>query len=288
MVLTGPDVSHYQGDVNWKAVAKAGHPFGFAKASQGMSTDAKFAQNWAGMKAAGLVRGAYHYGDISGSASAQAQHFCDLVGKPAPGDFLVLDIEDVSPSSKHVTPAQARAWVDAFLVGVQLRTGLPKTRILVYTGAWWWNPRTQGGPVAHPLWVSGYPVPHLPESWKFWTFHQYTSGARIPGITGGVDCSRYAGNLAQLKALAGLTGPAPKPPVPHVHPAYHGPYHPNTSGPPIRDVRYHLGLPAGADYDPATVAAVIAYQNRHPYLLVTTKRGIINRFTYASILKQKR
>ena len=48
----GPDVSHYQGAVDWKAVKAAGAAFAFAKASEGLHTnDDQFASNWRASRA---------------------------------------------------------------------------------------------------------------------------------------------------------------------------------------------------------------------------------------------
>src|ERR1700728_5326112 len=67
--LQGVDVSHYDGTVNWTQVKAAGISFAFAKATESDNDiDPTFATNWAGMKAAGVVRGAYHFFDPSVSA----------------------------------------------------------------------------------------------------------------------------------------------------------------------------------------------------------------------------
>src|SRR5579872_5831321 len=56
--LKGVDVSHYDGTINWNSAKAAGISFAFAKATQGDSyVDNTFATNWAGMKAAGVIRG---------------------------------------------------------------------------------------------------------------------------------------------------------------------------------------------------------------------------------------
>ena len=58
----GIDVSKYQGEIDWYAVADSGTSFAFIKATEGGDVaDAKFAQNWAGARAAGIPRGAYHF-----------------------------------------------------------------------------------------------------------------------------------------------------------------------------------------------------------------------------------
>jgi hypothetical protein len=51
-ILSGIDVSHCQGTINWQAVAAAGTVFAYAKATEGLgSPDTYFAANWAAMQA---------------------------------------------------------------------------------------------------------------------------------------------------------------------------------------------------------------------------------------------
>ncbi len=72
----GIDVSRYQQVVNWQQVSDAGIAFAFARASQGRQyTDPYFATNWAHIRTAKLVRGAYHVFRPSHDALEQANHF---------------------------------------------------------------------------------------------------------------------------------------------------------------------------------------------------------------------
>ena len=58
----GIDVSKYQGDIDWSAVAPSGVDFAFIKATEGGDhADERFVDNWEAAGAAGLPRGAYHY-----------------------------------------------------------------------------------------------------------------------------------------------------------------------------------------------------------------------------------
>lgn len=58
----GIDVSDHQGTIDWNAVRQAGQIFTFVKATDGITwTDPEFAANWSAAKAAGLLRGAYHF-----------------------------------------------------------------------------------------------------------------------------------------------------------------------------------------------------------------------------------
>ena len=69
------------------------------------------------------------------------------------------------------------------------------------------------------------------------------------------------------------------------NPVFDGPYHPGTSGPIITEVQHRLRVHATGIYDPATVAAVVAYKSRHPYLNREGPSKDIGPQTYASIIK---
>ena len=80
----GVDVSHYQGIIDWTAVAGQSYRFTFAKATEGTTyVDATYPVNRAGAEGMGLRFGAYHFGRPGGSgasgiaanAIAQADHF---------------------------------------------------------------------------------------------------------------------------------------------------------------------------------------------------------------------
>ena len=200
----GPDVSHYQSVIDWASVKAAGASFAFAKASEGLNTgDDQFAHNWAGIKKAGIpIRGAYHFGHPEEDATNQANHFLSQINGLGAGDLLVLDIEVDGGKS----PSAVAEWCHTFLKAVMAKSGLPASRVLVYTGAWFWNPKAGGASMgSHPLWVSGYTTsPPIPNGWSDWTYWQYTDKASkcVPGKA--VDCSVYHGTLEELHTAAGL------------------------------------------------------------------------------------
>jgi lysozyme len=205
-------VSHYQGRVDWLQVKAAGAGFGIAKATEGLSgVDDQFEANWAGMRSAGLrVRGAYHFGHPGSDAAEQARHFVSVVGGSLrAGEFAVLDIES---NAEKRPPADVAQWSADFVQAVQTLLDVPAARVLVYTGAWFWDAASgaAGGRqlgrsfFAHPLWVSAYVPsdPKLPRGWSGWTFWQYTDKKKLAGLT--VDCSKYRGTQQQLETAMGL------------------------------------------------------------------------------------
>ena len=85
--VKGVDVSHWDGAIDWVKLAGAGQSFGIAKATEGVTfVDPMFQANWTAIKAAGLVRGAYHFfRPASGGGVQQARFFLGKVAASPPG-----------------------------------------------------------------------------------------------------------------------------------------------------------------------------------------------------------
>ena len=74
--VEGVDVSDAQGAIDWAAARGAGIEWAAIKATQGTyNTQQRFAANWANARAAGVIRGAYHFFDPTEDGVAQAQYF---------------------------------------------------------------------------------------------------------------------------------------------------------------------------------------------------------------------
>ncbi|MGB9178037.1 MAG: GH25 family lysozyme [Pyrinomonadaceae bacterium] len=199
----GIDVSKYQGNVNWTNVAAAGVSFAFARVSDGAnSKDAFFAQNWAGMKNAGIIRGAYQFFRANQDPVAQANLMVAAVGQLGPGDLApVIDIETGNGVNAGGIVAAVSKWQQV----VESALG---RQIIVYTarGFWQGNVGNSTQFADRPLWVANYtnaPAPSIPSAWSVWTFWQYTQNGTVNGINGQVDRNRFNGPLNRLRALAG-------------------------------------------------------------------------------------
>ncbi|HEX7313048.1 MAG TPA: glycoside hydrolase family 25 protein [Pyrinomonadaceae bacterium] len=198
--LTGIDVSHYQGQVDWDAVKAAGCSFAFAKATEGTNvTDPYFEANWAGMKAAGLARGAYHFFRPAEDAAQQASHFLATVALK-PGDLPpVIDVEVNDNVAGSVIVEGLQTWLGA----VEQATGVAP---IIYTAAYFWNEYLNPGFGRYPLWVAHYtsaatPSP-LPDGWADWTFWQYSQSLEIDGVNGAADHDYFNGTNGDLHTLS--------------------------------------------------------------------------------------
>lgn len=214
--VRGPDVSSHQhpygAAIKWSSAAAGGTQFAFVKASEGSTyTNPYFAGDFAGVRSAGIVRGAYHYAHPTvgtASALAQARHFVDVTGplKNA-GDLPpVLDLE----RNDGLTPTALITWTRAYLDEVQRLTG--RTPI-IYTYPNFWRYRMANTTAfnSYPLWIATYgPQPTLIGGWTTYAFWQYTDKAVLAGFTDPVDMSLFNGSRADLDALARVTPPAAK------------------------------------------------------------------------------
>jgi len=212
LTLAGIDVSHHQGEVNWYAVAEAGISFAFAKATEGATfVDPQFSRNWASMKDAGIVRGAYHFFRPAKPVESQVSNFLKAVNELGDGDLpAVLDLEEApTPHGDEWedVPGQNRVplvltWLDA----VANRLG---RKPIIYTrrGFIELELPEPAALAQSPLWVAHYTAraaPQLPSIWSNWTFWQYSEGGKVDGVEGHVDLNRFNGTAAELSGLAGI------------------------------------------------------------------------------------
>jgi uncharacterized protein (TIGR03382 family) len=209
--VQGIDVSAYQPNTNWGQVAGAGKKFAIIKATEGTGyVNSYFARDWAGAKAAGLIRGAYHFFHPGTDPTAQADHFVNTVGALGVGDLpMMLDLE----ATDGLGPAAVAASTRTFLNRVQARSGRVP---IIYTGYYFWtgsvgNPGGYGGyPLIMAAYVSGCPL--IPNEWSKFTMWQYSSSGVVAGVSGHVDLDEFNGTLADLQALASPPAPPNAPP----------------------------------------------------------------------------
>jgi lysozyme len=200
------DISHHNNFVDLTK-AKAGGLVGiFHKATQGLSfKDPLYQKHKVSASAAGVLWGAYHFGD--GSDGVQQADFFLKTVNPEDGQLLVLDFE-ANPAGPSMSLVEARAFVThvkeatgrwpGFYCGHFFKELLGTNVDAVIANCW--------------LWLAQYgPTPVVPATWKRWTFWQYTDGANgpqphdVPGI-GFCDRDRFQGTETELRTFWSGTG----------------------------------------------------------------------------------
>ena len=190
----GIDVSHYQGDIDWRKVKEQAIDFAFIKASEGENMqDDKFDANWEGTAEQSIARGAYHFFIPSLDPKKQAQNFISKV-KLAPGDFPpVLDVESTNGLPSEQIASKALEWCKT----VEAHYGI---RPILYCNFNFYNTHLKGHFDEDALWLARYNSrsPGIDRDWKFW---QYTDEGGLEGIDGYVDLNVFSGSLPEMRAM---------------------------------------------------------------------------------------
>ena len=221
--IHGIDVSKFQGDIDWNAVANSGVKFAWIKATEGGDLDARFQANWEGAKAAGIPHGAYHFVYWCRPPLEEINNFEQ--NAPVEDDALppVLDVE-ATPTSptchRHLTQDGAIADMQVMLQEMERHYG---KRPIIYTTVDFYEAiLSDGALMDYPIWVrSTKHHPSVKYGSRAWHFWQYQSDGRVPGIGGKVDKDAFYGTKEQWNAFlrepgvrpeqTGAAGPAPAP-----------------------------------------------------------------------------
>lgn len=210
--VRGIDVSYYQGDIDWNAVAGAGYGFAITRINHSDFMDPKFDQNWAAIKEVGMLRGAYQYFEPGDDVPTQAQIVIDKLGMLGPGDLpAVIDVE----TTTGLGPAQVEDAVGQWLELVEAGTG---KKPMIYTGKYFWQDNVGSSAFSdYLLWHAQYPnacqppadpppacsgCANIADQWSEVAVWQYSSSGSVPGIAGNVDLNVFNGTLAELTAIA--------------------------------------------------------------------------------------
>jgi lysozyme len=182
--------------------------FMFARASYGTSaqTEPTFKPHWQGAKAAGLVRGAYHFFVPADDAGAQAKLFLSQIKSalaPGEADYLPAVI-DVEMAPGDVSAANYVAGVKAWVAAVETDPMFQGRKTIIYTTASFWA--TLGNPAGfgdHPLWVADYgqDPPRMPKGWASYAFFQKSESGTVNGIAGKIDVDFFNGDIDILTAM---------------------------------------------------------------------------------------
>lgn len=190
--IWGLDLSHHNGEVNWKKIAKTEPNFVFIKATEGFTfQDKKFIQNWDSLKKLNIKRGAYHFFSYKSNGKEQAENYIELV-KLENGDLPpVLDAEYLPkmPNKKKVTKE--------LLVWLEIIEKHYKVKPIIYCPLNYYKQYLEGEVKNNPLWICDYNSKPIYK----WTFWQHSCSFLVPGIKSSFDRNVFNGDSEKLNNL---------------------------------------------------------------------------------------
>jgi lysozyme len=200
MPVLGIDVSRWQGDIDWREVARSGIDFAFIKATEGGDhVDPAFSRNWREAAAAGVPRAAYHFMYWCRPVHQQALWF--ILNVPPDPNALppVLDVEWNSSSStcpRRIPAEEAREMIATMLAALEAHTG---KRPIIYTDIAFHREVLGGGEFdEYPFWLRSVAAePREVYPGRDWSFWQYTTTGQVRGIDGDVDRNAFGGSEAE-------------------------------------------------------------------------------------------
>lgn len=201
--LQGVDVSHYQGEIDWKQIQEQDIQFAFIKATEGSaSVDERFYDNWNAASQTELFIGAYHFFSFDSDAQSQAALYINTVGDLHGKITPVIDVEFYG--DKRSRPPEKEEVAEQLAQMLSLLEEHYHVKPVIYTTYSVYYKYIKGGFKEYPLWIRNV---YFPPDWHMkgeWTFWQYTDTAVLKGYLGEekyIDRNVYVGTEAEFKKL---------------------------------------------------------------------------------------
>ena len=211
MEKTIMDVSRHQGVIDWAKVKASGKIGGVMIRAMGNSgagkaskpyLDPYFARNYAECTRVGLPVGVYGY--FKATTKAQADKELAYFKKLLTGRSFELPVAvDIEDEVQKPLGKAALTDLTAHMLSTVESWGV---YALLYTGLWFGSTFLyMGGAELKPydVWLAAYRTRKPAPGWPFGMW-QYTSTARVPGVSTNVDLSRAYKDYAAIIRRAGL------------------------------------------------------------------------------------
>ena len=212
MEKTIMDVSRHQGVIDWAKVKASGKIGGVMIRAMGNSgagkaskpyLDPYFARNYAECTRVGLPVGVYGY--FKATTKAQADKELAYFKKLLTGRSFELPVAvDIEDEVQKPLGKAALTDLTAYMLSTVESWGV---YAMLYTGLWFGSTFLyMGGAALKPydVWLAAYRTKKPAPGWPFGMW-QYTSKARVPGVTTNVDMSHAYKDYAGIISKKGLT-----------------------------------------------------------------------------------
>ena len=187
-IPNGIDVSHHQGTIDWKTLAKDGRiQFAYIKATEGATyKDPDYKRNLEGARKGGMLVGSYHYFRTTSSAHEQFENFKRAVPKDKQDLIPMVDIEE----RKHWTREQFQDSLKVFMRLMEQHYGKAP---MIYSVQSFYSANAAPEFNGHPLMLGKYESANPPvfKGRGHYTIWQYSERGKLPGIPRYVDLSKF-------------------------------------------------------------------------------------------------
>ena len=211
MSKTIMDVSRHQGTIDWAKVKASGKIDGVMLRAMGNSAEGRpsapyidptFARNYAECARLGIPVGIYGY--FKAVNRAEADKELAMLRKLLVGKTLQLPVAvDIEDETQQTLSKSALTDLAAYMLGVVQNWGV---YAMLYTGLWFGQTYLHMGGAAlkpYDVWLAAYRSTKPSPGWPFGMW-QYTSTARVPGVSPNVDMSYAYKDYAAIIQRAGL------------------------------------------------------------------------------------
>lgn len=181
--MFGIDVSQYNGDIDWAAVAtqtKTKDPIRFAiiRSTVGVDNDIRYQKNYREAKENGFIVGTYHYYRPNENSSLQFQNFKNTINLEK-GD--ILPVVDIEVNSTVQSMKSLKIGLRNFVSLVEQEYGV---KPIIYTKLSMWRDYLESDFSDCKVWIAAYSTSRREDDMvKNADIHQFTKEIRnIPGI----------------------------------------------------------------------------------------------------------
>lgn len=196
--VRGIDVSHHNGLIDWKLVARDGIDFAYIKATEGGDfLDKRFSENWQKSRSANITHGAYHFFTFCRPAIEQLDNFTKTV--PIEKNTLPPAIDFEFGGNCKARPPRSKIYheLTIFMGGIEHVYG---QKPVLYVTSEAYKEYIEGSFPDAQIWIRDiFKAPKLEnQNWVFW---QYSARGHIKGIQGITDLNTFSGNENSFQDL---------------------------------------------------------------------------------------
>jgi lysozyme len=201
--IRGIDVSHHQGEIDWRRVAGDGVAFAYIKASEGGDyRDPNFDSNRTGAERAGIKAGAYHFFTLCRPGRDQAENFLAAVGGQRSLLPPTVDLEFGGNCARRPDPEELARELGTFLDAVEKASA--QSAIFYATDDF----RDAYGSALpeRRMWRRSLFMHPGDDRWIIWQYH---NAGGVAGVSGPVDLDVFHGSEAEFSNFANeaVSGP---------------------------------------------------------------------------------